>query len=62
LLGSWAFDQLGLERLELHILAGNEPSLRLAARCGYELEGILRSRERRGALRHDVALFARLRA
>ena len=59
LLGAWA-RVVGLARLELHILVGNEPSLRLAERCGYQLEGILRSRERRGAVRHDVALFSRL--
>jgi len=62
LLGTWALEVVGLERLELHILVGNEPSLRLAERCGYQLEGILRSRERRGSLRHDVALFSRLGA
>jgi RimJ/RimL family protein N-acetyltransferase len=60
LLGTWALDVVRLERLELHILVGNEPSLRLAERCGYQLEGILRSRERRGEVRHDVALFSRL--
>ncbi len=60
LLGTWALEVVGLERLELHILVGNEPSLRLAERCGYQLEGILRSRERRGLVRHDVALFSRL--
>jgi RimJ/RimL family protein N-acetyltransferase len=62
LLGDWALGAMGLERLELHILDGNEASKRVALRCGYELEGLLHSREQRGSIHHDVALFARLRS
>jgi len=62
LVAAWAFGVLGLVRLELHIDPRNTPSLAVARRCGFELEGILRSRaEHRGA-RRDVALHARLQS
>jgi ribosomal-protein-alanine N-acetyltransferase len=37
-----AFDDLGLHRLEANIQPGNEPSRRLAQRCGFVLEGLSR--------------------
>lgn len=36
---SYAFDQLGLHRLEANIQPGNVRSIRLARRCGLRLEG-----------------------
>ena len=44
LLADWAEDELDLRRLELHVLAGNEASLRLAERLSFEREGVLRNR------------------
>jgi RimJ/RimL family protein N-acetyltransferase len=61
LLAGWAEEELGLCRLELHVLAGNVASLRLAERLGFEREGVLRSRELHRGERHDVVLLARLR-
>jgi RimJ/RimL family protein N-acetyltransferase len=61
LLAAWAEEELGLARLELHVLAGNDASLRLAERLGFEREGVLRSRELHRGARHDVVLLARLR-
>ena len=42
--GQWAFDTLGLHRLELYHAVGNEASCRTAQRCGFALEGVLRDR------------------
>ena len=58
-LTEWAFD-LGMERLELLISIENEASKRVAARCGYVREGVLRSRHFKGDLREDTELWSRL--
>lgn len=60
LLTDWAFADLGLERVELRITAENEPSIRVAEKCGYEREGILRSVHFKQGRRTDVAVYARL--
>lgn len=39
---SHAFDQLALNRVEAAVQPGNEPSLRLLARCGFKQEGVAR--------------------
>jgi RimJ/RimL family protein N-acetyltransferase len=59
-LTEWAFAQ-GLERLELRVNVDNEPSLRVAERCGYAREGVLRSVHFKGNLRTDVVVLSRLR-
>ena len=38
----WAFEGLGLQRLEARIGVGNGASLRVAERCGFTLEGTVR--------------------
>ncbi|MFE6934741.1 GNAT family N-acetyltransferase [Streptomyces sp. NPDC057699] len=58
----WAFDEeTGFERLELVHSVRNEASCRVAAKCGFALEGI----RRRGHLHsdgwHDMHVHARLR-
>ncbi|WP_431959542.1 GNAT family N-acetyltransferase [Actinacidiphila sp. bgisy160] len=57
----WAYRDLGLHRLELGHAVGNESSCRVAGRCGYLLEGVLRDAmvDLSGALR-DVHLHSRL--
>jgi RimJ/RimL family protein N-acetyltransferase len=60
LLTEWAFAELGMERLELLISVENEASKRVAARCGYMREGVLRSHYVKGELREDTELWSRL--
>ncbi|MFS8199473.1 GNAT family N-acetyltransferase [Streptomyces sp. CWNU-52B] len=59
----WAFEELGLHRLELGHALGHEASCRIAERCGYPCEGTLREAMfqagRLDAFR-DVHLHARL--
>jgi RimJ/RimL family protein N-acetyltransferase len=59
LLTDWAF-ALGMERLELLISVENEASKRVAARCGYVREGILRSHYVKADLREDTEIWSRL--
>ena len=59
LLTDWAF-ALGMERLELLISVENEASKRVAARCGYVREGVVRSHYVKGDLREDTELWSRL--
>jgi len=39
----WAFDTLGLQRLQLTVDIRNQPSWRLAERVGFQREGLMRS-------------------
>jgi len=60
LLTDWAFAELDVLRIELRISPGNEPSRRVAARCGYVREGLLRSMPFKQGLREDVEIWSRL--
>lgn len=60
LLVAYAFDSLRLERLELFTLPGNDASERVAERCGFVREGVLRSYRRGQSGPVDVTAFARL--
>jgi RimJ/RimL family protein N-acetyltransferase len=61
LICAWGFDSLDLERIDL--LAGTENlrSQRVAARCGFTSEAILRSFIRGKGERHDMVAFRLLR-
>ncbi len=59
----WAYDSLGLHRLELYHAVGNQASCRIAERCGYAHEGVLRDRMFQSGDRsryRDAHLHARL--
>jgi RimJ/RimL family protein N-acetyltransferase len=56
----WAFEDLGALRAALIINAGNEPSRRVARRCGYLREGLMRSVHLKGSVRVDAELWSRL--
>jgi RimJ/RimL family protein N-acetyltransferase len=60
LLTHWAFDELGLERLELHIDVTNIASERVAERAGYRRDGVLRNVHFKEGLRSDTAIWSRL--
>jgi RimJ/RimL family protein N-acetyltransferase len=60
LVTDWALDTLGLQRVELHIDAENEASIRVAERCGYMREGVLRSLHFKEHLRGDTAMYSLL--
>jgi RimJ/RimL family protein N-acetyltransferase len=61
LLTEWAFEQ-GAERLELLIATDNPASRRVAERCGYRLEGVMRSVYFKQGRRGDTELWSRLPA
>ena len=59
----WAFEELGLHRLELGHALGHDASCRVAERCGYPYEGTLRGamfESGRQDTFRDVHLHARL--
>ena len=60
MLTEWAFGELRAERLELLISVENEPSKRVAARCGYVFEGVLRSVHLKDDVRFDTEIWSRL--
>ena len=49
-----------MQRLELLIAIENEGSKRVAARCGYVREGVLRSLHVKNGLREDTEIWSRL--
>lgn len=61
LVAVWAFEELGLERLELLSNPENEASRRLALRAGFTSEGLLRAYRPRNGGREDLLMFSLLR-
>jgi len=60
LLARWAFAELGLARLELTCGPDNEASQRVAERCGFTREGLLRSHVPFKGTRRDSVIFSLL--
>jgi RimJ/RimL family protein N-acetyltransferase len=60
LVSEWGFTALGLARIELRAELDNPASLKVAERCGYVREGVLRHVFLKGGRRGDMALYARL--
>jgi RimJ/RimL family protein N-acetyltransferase/ADP-ribose pyrophosphatase YjhB (NUDIX family) len=58
----WAFEELGLVRIEAYVNNANDASKRVATRSGLHREGIMRGREILRGERHDTVLYARLRS
>jgi RimJ/RimL family protein N-acetyltransferase len=56
----WAFDELGLARLELLVQPGNDASLALARRVGFVREGLLRSHSIVRGQRRDMIMCSLL--
>src|SRR4051794_17020388 len=59
-LTDWAFRELAALRIVLYIDVDNPGSIRVAERCGYRREGVLRSLHVKQELRRDVGLWSRL--
>ena len=59
-LTEWGFGTLGMLRLQLYISTENVPSQRVAQRCGYVLEGVLRSMYFKQDRRADFQMWSRL--
>lgn len=57
----FAFDCMGLDRLQARVVTENKPSLSLLAKCGFVQEGVLRRSFRKEGKVYDVAVFAMLR-
>ena len=62
LICEWAFAALGLERIDLLAAAQNAPSHRVAERCGFAREAVLRSYMRGKQGRLDMIAFGLLAA
>ncbi len=60
LLIGYAFDELGLPRVEAYVHPDNQRSLRVAGRAGLRREGVLRGREAFHGLRGDAVVLGRL--
>jgi RimJ/RimL family protein N-acetyltransferase len=60
LLARWGFERLGLERLELTCAPDNLASQRVAVRCGFTREGLLRSHMRFKGGRRDTLVYSLL--
>ena len=60
LLSDWAFRELDALRLELLISEENVASQRVAERCGYVQEGLLRSVYTKPGVREDTQIWSRL--
>ncbi len=58
-LTEWGFAR-GLQRLELRVDGPNEASKRVAERCGYTLEGVLRSVYFKEGRRSNLFIYSRL--
>lgn len=54
----FAFEELGLVRVEVVIAEGNRASLRVAKKLGLRSEGVLRNRITAGGQAHDAYMFA----
>jgi len=59
LLCAYAFEELGLARLELFTMPDNVASMRLAKRTGFRPQGLVRAYRRAGPRRVELAVFAR---
>lgn len=60
LMARWAFEGLGIARLELTCGPDNEPSQLVAERCGFVREGVLRSHLSFKGGRRDTVMFSLL--
>lgn len=61
LMTEYAFEALDLHRIEIRAESENASSRKIAARCGFTLEGTLRQAHRIRGTHHDLVLYALIR-
>jgi [ribosomal protein S5]-alanine N-acetyltransferase len=61
LFSRWAFDNLPVDRIEIHAEPENAPSRRVAEAAGFSFEGVLRSYFVNKGTRRDAASYSLLR-
>lgn len=57
---AWSFEAFGLVRVQATVLVGNERSVKVLQRCGFQREGLLRSFRMVRGQPGDFHLYARL--
>jgi ribosomal-protein-alanine N-acetyltransferase len=57
----YAFDALGMQRVEAQVMPGNGASIRVLEKCGFRCEGLLRGRGFWKEQSHDLLMFGLLR-
>ncbi len=57
----WAFSDLGLKRIEVHVMTTNQPSIALLERCGFTREGLLRNYRVAQGTPRDFYMYSRSR-
>ena len=62
LAAGYAFEELGIFRIELIIPVGNSASARVAENAGANLEGVLNGRVLLNGTRHNAAIYSLVRA
>lgn len=61
LLLEYAFNTLGLNRIQSQVIVYNQASLRYSAKCGYRQEGVLRQAVYKNGRFHDLIILSILR-
>lgn len=61
LLARWGLKEIGLNRIEILVATGNNPSLRVAEKVGARREGVLRKRIVVGDKVYDAVMFSLVR-
>ena len=56
----FAFERIGLHRVQLWVVTTNEPAIRVYEKCGFAREGVARHRYFARGQWHDCLLMARL--
>ncbi|HST18244.1 MAG TPA: GNAT family protein [Gaiellaceae bacterium] len=56
----WAFDEMGIERMEMTALPGNEAVVGIAGRFGFVYEGTMRARNLERGVRVDLLMWGLL--
>ncbi|MBF0106464.1 MAG: GNAT family N-acetyltransferase [Deltaproteobacteria bacterium] len=61
LIERFSFQNLKLKRIEILVITRNKASLRVALKCGYQQEGILKKKLVNNKVYHDAYLLAKTR-